>query len=127
MSRLIWAVTGILLIVSAVGVLLLSIRLITQESPQQAYERGKVDGQLLVFRFWGDYDEETINVFIDCIHLLKLSKFGTQLLYDRDSFDTFYVMTVLYDKDSLLLDVSGQRVIIDQLDSTDTMPGVERD
>lgn len=89
---------------------------------EAAYERGKIDGQLLELKLQSSYDEETIDLYIDCIHLLNLSKFG---LISVDS--TYYVLTLLYDKDSLLVDIWGQKIKVDQIDSTDTMPAVERD
>jgi len=77
----------ILLVLAGVflGIILTIVISSVGESPDQAYERGKIDGQLLVFEKWGDYDKETIDVFIDCIHLLNLSKFG---LLSIDSTDT---------------------------------------
>lgn len=59
------------------------------ESLHKAYERGKIDGQLLVFKLWGHHDEETIDILIDCIHLTNFSRLG--LLY-VDSTDTLPAM-----------------------------------
>lgn len=49
------------------------------ESPRDAYGRGKIDGQLLVFEKWGDYDQETMDVLIECIHLIGYQKLLTSI------------------------------------------------
>lgn len=40
-----------------------------EESPREAYERGKIDGQVLELRLQGNLDEKTMNLLIECIHL----------------------------------------------------------
>ena len=65
------------------------------ESPQKAYERGKVDGQLLVFEKWGHYSDKTVEQLVDCIHL--------RAIYVLDSLGSYY----------------------DSIDSTDTMPAID--
>ena len=91
-QRLDFVGTGFLALI----VIILVAVLIIQESPSKAYERGKIDGQLLVFEKWGDYDQETIDIFIECIHLISYQKL-------LNSIDSAY-----------------------SADSTDTMPAVER-
>lgn len=100
-------------------IIILGLALITvialwqfQESPQDAYERGKIDGQRLA----------------DSIETL----YSIRLLYHTTSFDTFYVLVGIYE-DSVLVDTYGETIIIDRakrgllpVDSTDPMPVVER-
>jgi len=114
-------IIGIVLTITAGGV---GVWLSDIESPQDAYERGKVDGQLLEIRLQGDLAQKTIDLLIDCIHLIGYTELSLMAL---DSSDTFYLMMGLYDKDSLLIRTWGQRITVGFLDPTDTMPAVERE
>lgn len=54
---------------------------------KDVYERGKIDGQLLVFEKWGHYSDETVEQLVDCIHLRAIYVFDS-LGSHYDSTDT---------------------------------------
>ena len=57
------------LFLSIVVAVVLTAIMITQESRKDAYDRGKIDGELLVFEKWAHDSDEKIDLLVDCIHL----------------------------------------------------------
>lgn len=49
---------------------------------EDAYDRGKIDGQLLVFEKWGHYSDEVVDQLVDCMHL--------RAIYVLDSLGSYY-------------------------------------
>lgn len=119
-----------------------------QSELDDAYERGKTDGQLLVFEKWGRYSDETVEQLVDCIHLRAIYVFDSLgFHYDTMLLDTvgWYRWEISDDfarawydgvdsthrmyEDALqawaMSHLLKERKFIIYFDSTDTMPAVE--
>ena len=64
------AVTGV-----AVGIFMIVMaNALWGESSAEAYQRGKIDGQILVYGLWNIHSAEIINQLADCIHMVNLQR-----------------------------------------------------
>ena len=98
------------------------ITLAIQESPEQAYERGKIDGQLLVFE---KYDKDSLLFDIWGQRIIGGQPESTNTMPALDSLEQCFISLLIHSWDGSLsyCVLCGSKYVL--LDSTDTMPAVK--